>query len=60
LALPKSEVNIQDASNISLDAAEKAILMQALRKAKNNVSEAARNLGITRMTMRYRMEKYRI
>jgi len=27
---------------------------------KYNVSEAARKLGITRMTMRYRMDKHQI
>lgn len=44
----------------TLDSAEKAILLQALADAKNNVSEAARRLGITRMTMRYRMDKHNI
>ena len=43
-----------------LDAAEKDILLQALAETKNNVSEAARKLGITRMTMRYRMDKHHI
>lgn len=44
----------------SLDAAEKAILLQALAASRNNVSAAARKLGITRMTMRYRMDKHKI
>ncbi len=44
----------------TLDAAEKAILLQVLAETKNNVSEAARKLGITRMTMRYRMDKHNI
>ncbi len=43
-----------------LDEAEKVLLLQALSEAKNNVSEAARKLGITRMTMRYRMDKHQI
>jgi two-component system response regulator AtoC len=60
LVLPKQAASIQIDSQTTLDAAEMAILLQALAKAKNNVSEAARSLGITRMTMRYRMEKYRI
>lgn len=47
-------------SQSTLDAAEKAILLQALADARNNVSEAARKLGITRMTMRYRMDKHQI
>jgi DNA-binding NtrC family response regulator len=49
-----------DASQSTLDAAEKTILLQALADTKNNVSEAARKLGITRMTMRYRMDKHQI
>jgi len=44
----------------TLDAAEKAILLQVLAESNNNVSEAARKLGITRMTMRYRMDKHQI
>lgn len=44
----------------ALDSAEKAILLQVLAETKNNVSEAARKLGITRMTMRYRMDKHQI
>lgn len=39
---------------------EKAILEQVLVENRFNVSEAARKLGITRMTMRYRMDKYQI
>jgi len=44
----------------TLEAAERAILLQVLADTKNNVSEAARKLGITRMTMRYRMDKHQI
>jgi transcriptional regulator of acetoin/glycerol metabolism len=36
------------------------MLLNALEAAHNNVSEAARQLGITRMTMRYRMDKHGI
>lgn len=64
LALPMSRVvdnNVPPAvGQTTLDSAEKAILLQALADAKNNVSEAARRLGITRMTMRYRMDKHNI
>ncbi len=48
------------ASHSTLDAAEKAILVQVLAESNDNVSEAARRLGITRMTMRYRMDKHQI
>ncbi len=47
-------------SQQTLDAAEKIMLLNALESAHNNVSEAARQLGITRMTMRYRMDKHTI
>lgn len=56
MAAPNAYQNTQT----TLDAAEKTILLQALAEAKNNVSEAARKLGITRMTMRYRMDKHHI
>lgn len=51
---------LQDSQQSTLDAAEKAILLQVLADTRNNVSEAARKLGITRMTMRYRMDKHQI
>jgi DNA-binding NtrC family response regulator len=64
LALPIYRVSdnaaSEDNQQSALDAAEKAILLQALAEARNNVSEAARKLGITRMTMRYRMDKHQI
>jgi DNA-binding NtrC family response regulator len=44
----------------TLDAAEKNMLIAALEATHNNVSKAARQLGITRMKMRYRMEKHGI
>jgi transcriptional regulator of acetoin/glycerol metabolism len=47
-------------AQMTLDDAEKAILLNALEQARNNVSQAARQLGITRMTMRYRMDKHGI
>lgn len=52
--------NSQLKPNMTLDEAEKAMLMQMLSECRNNVSEAARKLGITRMTMRYRMAKHQI
>lgn len=44
----------------TLDAAEKNMLIGALETSNNNISKAARHLGITRMKMRYRMEKHDI
>jgi two-component system response regulator AtoC len=45
---------------LTLDAAEKMLIENALRLTHNNVSEAARHLGITRMAIRYRMGKHGI
>ncbi|MDO9231897.1 MAG: sigma-54 dependent transcriptional regulator [Methylotenera sp.] len=50
----------RETNQSALDAAEKIMLLQVLAEARNNVSEAARKLGITRMTMRYRMDKHQI
>jgi len=65
LVLPNHQQKHMVASDTSetqmtLDDAEKAILLSALEQARNNVSQAARQLGITRMTMRYRMDKHGI
>ena len=60
LALPIYELGAQINAHTPLDVAERTILLQALADTRNNVSEAARKLGITRMTMRYRMEKHHI
>ncbi|WP_374661500.1 helix-turn-helix domain-containing protein [Inhella sp.] len=41
-----------------LDQLERDALVQALHAAGDNVSLAARQLGISRDTLRYRMEKH--
>ncbi len=43
---------------LTLDGAERLLIERALRDCNENVSEAARRLGVSRMTLRYRMEKY--
>lgn len=48
------------ATGQTLEAAEAALIRRALTETDGNVSEAARKLGITRMTLRYRMQKYGI
>lgn len=72
LALPSTqpEIFFQDApvqmviqqanKPVTLYEAERDILLKALEDAEYNVSRAARKLGITRMTMRYRMDKHKI
>ncbi|MGH8472596.1 MAG: helix-turn-helix domain-containing protein, partial [Gammaproteobacteria bacterium] len=43
---------------LSLEEAERLLIEQALTATGYNVSEAARQLGVTRMAMRYRMRKH--
>ena len=63
LALPATGPEQHEAKyqvQLTLEASEKHMLRNALEASHHNVSEAARQLGITRMTMRYRMDKHGI
>lgn len=66
LSLPSNEVEAEQrqveesTATPTLDDAEKSMLITALEATHHNVSKAARHLGITRMKMRYRMEKHGI
>ena len=56
---PGGELKIDvDDQGCSLESVERALLVRALEKEKGNQSAAARWLGISRHTLRYRMEKY--
>ena len=46
--------------NLTLDSAELMLIKQALERTNWNVSKAARELGVTRMVLRYRMKKYNL
>jgi two-component system response regulator AtoC len=46
--------------SMSLDEMEKHIIQEALERARHNVTAAARLLGTTRQTLRYRIEKHGI
>ncbi|MGA2564850.1 MAG: sigma-54 dependent transcriptional regulator [Steroidobacteraceae bacterium] len=46
------------ADDARLDAVEKAVVVRALERHKNNVSRAAEALGLTRASLYRRMEKY--
>lgn len=46
--------------HMTLEQVEKYLLEKALERTAGNVSRAARELGLTRMAMRYRMEKYQL
>ncbi len=43
---------------VSLDEVEKILMERAMAKAKNNISGAARLLGLTRPALAYRLKKY--
>ena len=63
LALADSTVELSEVpglalQDMTLEDLEKTMLARALKGSGGNVSEAARRLGITRMAMRYRMDKY--
>ena len=45
---------------IDLEEVEKQLLISALKKVGNNKSKAARLLGLTRDTLRYRLEKHQL
>jgi len=44
--------------NTTLESAELSLIRRALERTGGNVSKAARELGVTRMALRYRMKKY--
>ncbi len=44
----------------AVDSVEREQILEALRQTDWNVSQAAQRLGISRNTLRYRMEKYRL
>ncbi len=46
--------------DITLGEAELHLIKQALERTNRNVSKAARELGITRMALRYRIKKYNL
>jgi len=54
------QVHVKSQPVPTLDEAEKHMLITALESCNHNISKAARHLGITRMKMRYRMEKHAI
>jgi two-component system response regulator AtoC len=56
---PSGEVEIEFPKNgLLLEAVERALITRALQEAAGNQSAAARLLGISRDTLRYRLEKY--
>jgi len=60
LAREASWVPTIPAEGLSLEALEKALILQALERASGNKSHAARLLGLTRRTLYSRMEKHEL
>ena len=56
--VPAPAAGDQPLQGLTLEAAERLLIERALLDTSGNVSEAARRLGVSRMTLRYRMEKY--
>lgn len=57
-ASPRKGTETAGIEDLSLDAAEALLIEHALERTGGNVSEAARQLGVTRMALRYRMQKH--
>ena len=55
---PLASAAVSVPEGMSLNDAERAMLVRALEKANWNQSRAARALSITRDTLRYKMKKY--
>ena len=56
----RSHTDRQATDEITLESAERTLILQALKKTNGNVSKAARDLGVTRMSLRYRIKKYQL
>ena len=49
-----------DDGGLNLAEVERDLLVRALEQTRGNVTQAARLLGVTRDTLRYRIEKYNL
>jgi len=58
--LPANQNWTVPSNGIVLEDVERQLIMSALTLARNNKSKAARLLGLTRDTLRYRLEKYQL
>ncbi|MHC5051814.1 MAG: sigma-54-dependent transcriptional regulator [Planctomycetota bacterium] len=57
---PRPESNGEGSSEIAFDEFEREVLVQALERTHGNQSRAARLLGMTRRTLQYRIDKFKI
>ncbi len=60
LSAEPEKVFVLPAAGLSLDQLERELICQALERAGGNKSGAARLLGLSRDTLRYRLEKYHL
>jgi transcriptional regulator with PAS, ATPase and Fis domain len=57
---PAAAAAVDVLDTMTLEDAERLLIQKALMATGGNVSESARRLGVSRMTLRYRMEKYNL
>ena len=57
---PADRLMVLPAAGLSLDELERELICQALERTDGNKTGAARLLGLSRDTLRYRLEKYGI
>lgn len=60
LSVPAEDDDARLRTDMTLDHAELMLIKNALEKCNGNVSRAARELGITRMALRYRIKKHNL
>jgi len=51
---------VATSNGLVLEDLERHLIVSALQQADNNKSKAARLLGLTRDTLRYRLEKFKL
>ncbi len=57
---PSAPAGADSLQGLTLEQAERSLIQGTLQATGGNVSEAARRLAVSRMTLRYRMEKYNL
>jgi len=57
---PRTDGKLEEKFDVSLEEAEKSLLVKALEKAQGNQTRAAVLLGITRDTLRYKIKKFNL
>ena len=57
---PRAPATVEAYDGLTLEQAERALIERALARTGGNVSQAARQLDVSRMALRYRIDKYRL